>query len=806
MEAFETLKGRVIAGAVVSVDRSSWAPVLDGVVAISQTSTGSAPTSADDLAQVGIPPPLFAGHRQWVSTADPELARVPFGAIADRLLAEAGILATRLEPGAVVVVIGDDGGWAACSVAALLPDQVVIAVIDKAGPLGLAGCRRWLASSDRPGNLTAVVSETGTQAFAFEAAATVIDLASLGPSTAFAPPVEAEPETLHALINPDAPIDLNRAQIGERPLSDAETKVLYWASRAVSVAHTAERTGYGAAEVINILAGLQGEGFVRLQRLPPAMARLHVFWSTGEAILPLAEQTLGHIAKFGFHHFADRIFIYNADDGSAITFGEAASVIARTAAALHSDGVRRGERVCVHAIAHVEVPLLFWACVHLGAVFVPIGSNWSREVAASVLDRCRPKLLFINDEITDRVPEHWRSRAIRLDPAGDTADPRAREILFSNWLRDGNASAQVEAHHAGPDEPAVILFTSGTTGVPKGALLSNAAMTIFSLSNAQLAAMGIDDVIFAMIEATGTRGLREGNISAVICGGATVVADPTRRRNVLGFADICRVYGVTQMSALPATLRRFDQIKDRLAPDTFNALRVINSGASPLHQETLNAIGALNSTRVIDNLGSMEALQIAASSLLLKQASISVHGGYTRGNIAQTVDEAGEVIRDGGIGRLRYYGDRMMIGYLDDPERTAEVMQHGWVYTGDMAAWEPDGPLHIVGRAVEMIKSAWGDKVFPSEVEAALMADARVFEVAASGFSDGDGIEYIAAFVTPSSTPEDPDRLIEDLKNRVRQVLGDSKVPKVVVLVDDMPRVARDKVNKRELVTRYLQP
>ena len=133
-------------------------------------------------------------------------------------------------------------------------------------------------------------------------------------------------------------------------------------------------------------------------------------------------------------------------------------------------------------------------------------------------------------------------------------------------------------------------------------------------------------------------------------------------------------------------------------------------------------------------------------------------------------------------------------------------MQDGWAYTGDMAAWEPDGPLHIVGRAVEMIKSAWGDKVFPSEVEAALMTDPRVFEVAASGCSDEDGIEYMAAFVTPSSTPVDPDRLIEDLKNRVREVLGGSKVPRVVVLVDDMPRVARDKINKSELVTRYLRP
>jgi acyl-coenzyme A synthetase/AMP-(fatty) acid ligase len=804
--AFETFNGRVIAGAVVSADRSSWAPVHDGVVALSQISAGPPPTSAGDLVQAGIPSPLCSGHREWASTTDPDLARVPFGAIAEPLLAHVAALATGLQTGAVVVVIGDDSGWAACSAAALLPDQVVIAVFDEAGPLGLAGCRRWLASSDGPGNLTAVVSATGTRGLNLEAAAIVIEVAALRPSAASAPAVAPRPETLHALINPDAAIDLNRGQIGERILSDAETKVLYWASRAVSVTYTAERTGYGTAEVIAILAGLHTEGFVRLQQLPPAMARLHVFWSTGEAILPLAEQTLGHIAKFGFHHFADRIFIHNADDGGAITFAEAAFVIARTAAALHSDGVRPGDRICVHAIAHLEVPPLFWACVHLGAVFVPIGSNWSREVAATVLDRCNPRLFFINDEITNQVPEHWRSRAIRLDPAGDTADPNAREILFSNWLSDCKASDEIKAHHAGPDEPAVILFTSGTTGVPKGTLLSNAAMTIFSLSNAQLSAMHMDDVIFAMIEATGTRGLRDGNISAVICGGATVIADPARRRNVFGFADICRIYGVTQMSVVAASLRWFGQINDRVAPETFHALRVINSGASPLHQKTLNAIEALKSTRVLDNLGSMEALQIAASSLLLKQASISVHGGYTHGNIAQTVNEAGDVIRDGGIGRLRYYGDRMMIGYLDDPQLTAEVMQDGWVYTGDMAAWEPDGPLHIVGRDVEMIKSAWGDKVFPSEVEAALMTDPRVFEVAASGCSDGDGIEYIAAFVTPSSRPADPDRLVEDLKNRVREVLGSSKVRRVIVLVDDMPRLARDKINKSELVTRYLQP
>jgi acyl-coenzyme A synthetase/AMP-(fatty) acid ligase len=135
---------------------------------------------------------------------------------------------------------------------------------------------------------------------------------------------------------------------------------------------------------------------------------------------------------------------------------------------------------------------------------------------------------------------------------------RVREVL-------GDTFNALRVIISGASPPEVNRITA--TGVPKGAILSNAAIVIFSLSGAQLFATGIDDVIFAMIEATGTRGLREGSISPVICGGATVIADPARRRDVLGFADICRIYGVTQFSAVPATLRRFGQIKDRLAPD-----------------------------------------------------------------------------------------------------------------------------------------------------------------------------------------------------------------------------------------------
>lgn len=803
--AFEIVDGRVITGAVMSGDRSSFVPIVDGVVALSEISTGPSPTSADDFVEVGTTSPLFAGHREWLSTTDLELARMPFCAIGCGLLAEAEKLATRLEPGAVVVVVGDDSGWATCSVAAQLSDQLVIGVIDKAGPLGVAGCRRWLGASDVPGNLTVLVSDRGTPAFAPDAVATIIDVAALRPSAAVAPPFETKAEIFHALINPDAPIDLNRARIGERLLSDAETKVLYWAGRAVSVAHTAERTGYGAAEVINILTGLQSEGFVRLQRLPSAMARLHVFWRTGEFILPLAEQTLGHIAKFGFRHFDDRVYIHNAADGGAITFGEAAEVVQRAASALHRDGVRKGDRVCVHAIPHVEVPVLFWACVHLGAVFVPIGSKWSREVASSVLDRCEPKRLFINDEITTGVPERWRSRAIRLDPADDTTDRKAQEKLFSSWL--GN-DQPVLPDHAGPDEAIAITFTSGTTGVPKGVLMRNSSVVNGAQISARWCEMERDDVLFTLSEYTVGSGFRESLIVQMMCGASTVIADPRRRGNVLGLADICRQYGVTIFRIFPAALRRLSQVSDRLAPNSLKALRLILSSCAPLHQETLDRLGALSSARIKDRMGSTEGCgPVIGSDASKRWGSVSAHGGHPFPDVVvQTISEDGKVIRDGAIGRLRIYTNRTMISYLDDLRQTSEVLQEGWYLSADMGQWQPNGPLRIAGRAVEMIKNAWGEMVFPSEIETILMGDNRVHEVAACGYTDDDGIERIAAFVIPNDEQKDSDRLSEDLKNRVREMLGDSKIPSVVMLVDDLPRLAREKVNKRELVTKYLQP
>ena len=747
---------------------------------------------------------MFAGHRDWHPSRDPAVARIPFGPAADRLLAGAGLLSRTLSPGATVALSGEDSGWAAASLAALLPGRKVVALIAGDGPLGAAGCQRWLAASDAPANLTLITTGADAWAKACGAADARLDFTALAPAGPVAPPLDADPESLHALIDPAAPIDLHRARTGEPLLSDAETKALYWAGRAASVARTAARMGLASAEVAALLAGLAREGFVRLQRLPAAMARLHVFYATGDALLPLAGQTLGAVADHGFRRFAHLAYAELAGEGTAMSYAEAARVIARTAAALDRDGVRAGDRVCVHAIPHVEVQLVFWACVHLGAVFVPIGSIWSRDVAAGILERCRPRALFVNDEAADRVPEEWRRRAIRLDSAGAAGDAEATGIKFSDWLGVADLPAPPTAH-SGADDTAIVLFTSGTTGTPKGVELSNAAFVNAALMSGRATGIGPQDRLFTVVEVVSPGPLRDTLVCTVMSGASVVVADRARRGNVLGLADICRSHRVTVFRAVPATLHRLCQAAGRLPADTFAGLRLIQSGTAPLHQSTLEGLEALSPARVMDNMGGTESAGTSfLNDLALWRGSIFVHGGYAHDCVAQTVDEAGNVIRDGTIGRVRIHSDRLMVGYLDDPGRSAEALGDGWFYSGDMARWQPDGPLRIAGRAVEMIKSAWGDMVFPSEIEAVLIEDGRVREIAASGYTDADGIERIAAFVLPGAGPAEPDRFGEELKSLVRAALGPSKVPSIVVLVAAMPRLSRDKVDKQQLVKRYL--
>ena len=338
-------------------------------------------------------------------------------------------------------------------------------------------------------------------------------------------------------------------------------------------------------------------------------------------------------------------------------------------------------------------------------------------------------------------------------------------------------------------------------------LRGNGAFVKGAQVSARWCEMMRDDVFFSLAEYTVASGFRDSLVAQMMCGASTVIADPARRGNVPALAVICREYGVTILRIFPAALRRLSQVSDRLVPDSLSSLRLILSSCAPLHQETLDKLGALSSARVMDRMGSTEGGgPIIASVASKRWGSVSAHGGFPFHDVVvQTLSEAGKVIRDGAIGRLRIYTDRRMISYLDDPILTLEVLQDGWYVSGDMGRWEPDGPLRIAGRAVEMIKNAWGEMVFSSEIETVVMGDNRVHEVAACGYTDDDGIERIAAFVIPDGNPKDSDRLGEDLKNRVREKLGDGKVPSVVMLVDDLPRLARDKVNKRELVAKYLQ-
>src|SRR5262249_46734075 len=189
-----------------------------------------------------------------------------------------------------------------------------------------------------------------------------------------------------------------------------------------------------------------------------------------------------------------------------------------------------------------------------------------------------------------------------------------------------------------------ITFTSGTTGVPKGALQSNGSLVNGAQVSARWCEMVRDDVYFSLAEYTTPSGFRDSLVSQMMCGASTVIADPVRRGNVLALADICRQYKVTILRIFPAALRRLSQVSDRLVPDSLRALRLILSSCAPLHQETLDQLGTLSSARVMDRMGSTEGGgPVIASSASKRWGSVAAHGGYPFADVvAQTISEEGK--------------------------------------------------------------------------------------------------------------------------------------------------------------------
>ncbi|MBS0296000.1 MAG: malonyl-CoA synthase [Proteobacteria bacterium] len=491
----------------------------------------------------------------------------------------------------------------------------------------------------------------------------------------------------------------------------------------------------------------------------------------------------------GLHSVApDRPFL-RTPDGEAITYAGLFERSARLAHALGALCVKRGDRVAVQVEKSPEALLLFLACVRSGAVFLPLNPAYTLPELEYFVGDAEPALVVVSPERLTAAEELCRSlgtgRAASL-----SADGRSGSLIEAAKGQSGDfEDAAVE-----DSDLAAILYTSGTTGRSKGAMLSHANLASNALTLKDAWRFSGDDVLLHALPVYHTHGLFVAT-NTVLAAGASMIFLPgfDLERIVRLLPEASVFMGVPTYYTRLLSTRALDR-------DLVKGMRLFVSGSAPLLAETHAEFAARTGHAILERYGMTETNMITSNPYDGARVPGSVGPPLPGVQVRIADPESGRLLPQGEIGVIEVKGPNVFRGYWRMPEKTAaEFRADRFFITGDLGVIDAEGYVSIVGRGKDLIITG-GFNVYPKEVESELDTLDGVGESAVIGLPHPDFGEGVTAVVTSkpgASLDEAP--LIAALKTR----LASFKVPKRVLFVDELPRNAMGKVQKALLRERY---
>jgi fatty-acyl-CoA synthase len=511
---------------------------------------------------------------------------------------------------------------------------------------------------------------------------------------------------------------------------------------------------------------------------------------------------LGHLA-----HVGDVVDVYARiypekvgarDLDRAITFRMWNERSCRLANALAGLGLAKGDRICILAYNCLEWLEIYAATAMAGLITVPINFRLVGPEIRYIVEDCEAKALIIQDELLDAV------EAVRADlpvPASNyivfgTTRPPAGHRVYEDLI--ANARDVRPRVNVGADDPWTLMYTSGTTGNPKGAIRSHRGSAMLSLvSEVELALTRRDTALLVMPMCHGNSLYFFGAFT--YCGAACTVYsrksfDPEHLVRTLAeggttFTSLVPTHYIMMLS-LPAAVR------DRYKVDAVTKLMI---SSAPARGDTKLAImDYFKNSGLFELYGSTEAGFVTMLHPEEQFSKLSSVGRECVGSLPiRLLDQDGNDVRDGEAGELYSCNPYTFDGYWKLPEKTKEAFRGEYCTVGDLARRDEDGYIYLVGRKSNMIISG-GENVYPSEVEALLGAHPKVKDVAVIAVADAKWGERVHAVVVPRDGQKPtPDEILDWCKNRI----AGHKRPRSVSFIreDEMPRTATGKILHRVL-------
>ncbi len=476
-------------------------------------------------------------------------------------------------------------------------------------------------------------------------------------------------------------------------------------------------------------------------------------------------------------------------NGTEVTYNDLYTAALKLARGFKEIGIGKGDRILLMLPNIPHFPIAYYAALAIGAVVIPVNIMFKEREIAYQLEDCEAVAAigwegFMDDLLAARD----RTESLKhLFILGDKIPPDA--IHLTKFIAQNQPLDKIEEVDA--EDTAIILYTAGITGHPKGAELTHKGMLYAAKTLSETLRYSNRERILAVVPFFHSFG---GVVvmNAGLYGGATLVLLP--KFNPKDALEIIQREKITIFAGVPTMFQMIYDYKDYSKYDC-SSLKYCLSGGSHLSEELLKNFEARFDTYILEGYGLSETCAAACFNNFKRERKPGSIGYPLDGIDIKVVDENGKEVPIGETGEIIINTPTLMKCYRNRPKATADVIKEGWFYTGDIGKMDIDGYFYLVDRKTDMILKG-GFKVFPREIEEVIAAHPKVKEVAVIGIDDTVMGEEIKAYIVPKNGVKlNPTDLLEYCHDK----MANYKCPTVIKFLKELPKGHTGKVLKKEL-------
>ncbi|MEW7277848.1 AMP-binding protein [Aquimarina sp. 2201CG1-2-11] len=510
--------------------------------------------------------------------------------------------------------------------------------------------------------------------------------------------------------------------------------------------------------------------------------RLQQYHSNNPFNLPLEIKATKDLLKFAEKKYVKTPIIYDSTDQKSLQIEEINFLIDALHKKLINDSISTTENIVICSKIHFEAIILYWATTSLGIPTIILHNDMPTHAIQNIINDHSPEIIFTDQDTEKKFSENFEQKVVIFDPQNESNKALTGNQLFSNWIYDLDSSNIIshEILHK-PQDVSTILFTSGTTGKPKGVKLSHQALISSAKCISQTFKWSSKDRILITSGIDTMSGLRNICLAPLFSGVSIIIPKIDDNFNIFGIIKEIERNKVSIITATPSLIHQFLGLGKKIIPQLESLKQVICTGAFLEHQYIEN-FEKLFDIRILNYYGLTETSGICLSEPIGIASNKKGSLGIAIDSIVQIVDDNDNLVAAGEVGNLRVFSNRNFSGYLDSEIHSGVRFEKGFVYTNDLAYKDNDDYFYLKGRRKNFVKNGNGNIIYSENIKNCILKNKAVEHITIHEIIE-NGIEQFTVNLQVNDIVSKNSQLELDIRKSLNTTFGNENLPKIVISI-----------------------